>query len=132
MVCKRTRSRAHRRDRRRAKASKWARQGKCGMSGKVGHGPGPAPQVEIKSHTPADLSPHARLRRLLLPKPEALRPEGKRKTSLKIKLNKVVELPELPPTVEKDGWEQYQIDIHNEMCDNEFDLENLGSKPKPR
>jgi hypothetical protein len=49
MTTKSTRSKSHRRDRRRAKASDWNRPGKTGMGGRVGHGPGPAPQVTVNS-----------------------------------------------------------------------------------
>ena len=49
MTTKSTRSKSHRRDRRRAKASDWNRPGKTSMGGRVGHGPGPAPQVTVNS-----------------------------------------------------------------------------------
>lgn len=39
MASKRKRTKAHRRDRRKAKASRWKRQGKTAMNAKVGHGP---------------------------------------------------------------------------------------------
>lgn len=40
MAAKRSRTRAHRRDRRKAKASNWRRDGKQGMGSRVGHGSG--------------------------------------------------------------------------------------------
>lgn len=43
MTSKKKRTVEHRRDRRKAKASKWARQGKTNMSGKVAHGPTGSP-----------------------------------------------------------------------------------------
>lgn len=46
-MSKRSRTRAKHRDRRRAKAFGWRRQGKCGMGSRVGHGPGSAPGIVV-------------------------------------------------------------------------------------
>jgi hypothetical protein len=44
-MMRKSRKLAKRRDRRKAKSSKWRRQGKTGMGNRVGHGPGSAPMV---------------------------------------------------------------------------------------
>jgi hypothetical protein len=46
-MSKKARKRTKRRDRRRAKMFGWRRQGKCGMGGRVGHGPGAAPEIVV-------------------------------------------------------------------------------------
>lgn len=85
MATKRSRTKAHRRDRRRAKASDWTRPGKCNMGSRVGHGPGPSPQVEVI--TPEEKpDPYARFGRLMLPEQKEIKPSSKGKPTLTVPL----------------------------------------------
>jgi len=133
MATKQTRTKSHRRDRRRAKASDWARQGKCGMRKRIGHGPGGAPQIEIKSHVKVE---------------HETKPLDKNEPSLTVAIgNMMAKIPVLPNSqcprcysenLKGDfcddcgyGWEDYQIGrIISE--NDKYDLENDSSKPKPR
>jgi hypothetical protein len=61
MTSKKKRSLEHRRDRRKAKASKWKRQGKANMNAKVGHGPSGSPggPHEVRTPNPMPAPPPA-------------------------------------------------------------------------
>lgn len=85
MTTKQTRSKGHRRDRRRAKASNWTRQGKCNMGKRIGHGPGAAPQVELQTQISSS-KVRVENGRLVVPQKVETKPSGKNDPTLKVPL----------------------------------------------
>lgn len=110
MATKQTRTKAHRRDRRRAKASNWTRQGKCNMGKRIGHGPGVAPQINIQTTKTSKKSVYLKN----APEP-----------SLSVPMGKVVDMPNIEIEEKEYGWDQFEVDF-------KYDLENGGSQEKPR